>query len=225
MVVFVKFIRALERLFQAFGTVLTVAILFGFLLVASFFTPLFSKAILFVLNQVALPDSAKLNDISSAIVVLGGGLTNDKQNDIVINQYTKARLEQAVLLHKKTQLPIVVSGKEAPWMMTWLQKQNIWWVIPEKNSFNTCENAKFTANMLKINNIILITDPYHMSRARRQFALNHIASTPHPADLEQTTGWYEPSKNLKHSRRAMYELLAFFRDVFFPQEDCKSRNY
>lgn len=220
MAVFVKFVRALERFFRALGTVLTVAIILGTLLVASFFTPVFSKAILFVLNQVALPDNAKLNDISSAIVVLGGGLTNDKQNNIIINQYTKARLEQAVLLHQKTQLPIVVSGKEAPWMMAWLQKQNIWWVVAESNSFNTCENAKFTAKMLKINNIILITDPYHMSRARRQFALNHIASTPHPADLEQSTGWYELSQNLKHSRRAMYELLAFFRDVFLPKQNC-----
>lgn len=225
MEVFVRFIRALGRFFQALGTIFTVAVIFGVLLVVSFFTPLFAKAILFVLNQVALPNSAKLTNISSAIVVLGGGLTNDKQNNIIINQYTKARLEQAVLLHHKTQLPIVVSGKEAPWMMAWLQQQNIWWVIPEKNSFNTCENAKFTANLLKINNIILITDPYHMSRARRQFALNHIASTPHPADLNQPAEWHNPSQNLKHSRRAMYELMAFFRDVFFPQHDCKSKNY
>lgn len=225
MAVFVRFIKALGRIFQAFGTVLTVAITLGVMLVASFFTPLFSGAILFVLNQVALPDTAKLTDISSAIVVLGGGLTNDKHNNIVVNQYTKARLEQAVLLHHKTQLPIVVSGKEAPWMMAWLQRQNIWWVIPESNSFNTCENAKFTAKMLKINNVILITDPYHMSRARRQFALNQVATVAHPADLYQPTGWYEISQNLKHSRRAMYELMAFFRDVFAPQQDCKSKNY
>lgn len=196
----------------------------GCLLLFSVATPLYARGILLILQN--LPLETNQNPIQpTAIVVLGGGLTNDKQNQVILNQYSRTRLEYAKKLYETTQLPIIVSGKEGTLMMQWLQQQGIWWVLAEKNSFNTCENAKFTANLLKINNIILITDPYHMSRARRQFALNHIASTPHPADLNQPAEWHNPSQNLKHSRRAMYELMAFFRDVFFPQHDCKSKNY
>ena len=224
MEVFAKLIKALARIFQTLGSFLTVAMIFGILLVASFFTPLFSKGMLSVLNEITLPERANLSNTTTAIVVLGGGLTNDQQNNIIVNQYTEARLKTAVNLHQKTQLPIVVSGKEAPWMMAWLQRHDVWWVVPEKNSVNTCENAKFTAETVKIHNVILVTDPYHMNRARRQFALYDIATTPYIAELNEPTDWHKIGQNLKHSRRAMYEFLAFVRDIFFPQVDCKTNH-
>ena len=56
-----------------------------------------------------------------AIVVLGGGLTlADNQKDIVVNKYTRLRLEKTLEVEKQYHLPIVLSGVEAPYMQAWL---------------------------------------------------------------------------------------------------------
>lgn len=223
MAVFARLINLCQSLIHSFGVLLTTSMLLGCCLIISLFTPLYSSAVLWLLNQVVLPPTARLKQPPTAIVVLGGGLTNSPQNDIIINKYTQARLKKVAEQYHTYHLPIVASGKEAPWMMTWLQRQNIWWVVPEKNSFNTCENAKFTAQTLYISDVILVTDAYHMNRARRQFALNQIATMAVEAPLPQAKSWTMPASNLQHSRRASYELLAFARDVLQPQIDCQSQ--
>lgn len=88
-----------------------------------FFTPLFSTIVLFILDYYRLPESAVSVNPATAIVVLGGGLTNNQQNEIVINQFTESRLIKASQVYQQTGLPIIVSGKEAPWMAKWLQKR------------------------------------------------------------------------------------------------------
>ena len=61
-----------------------------------------------------------------AIVVLGGGLTLDKNGkDIVVNNYTRLRLETTLAVEKDYQLPIVLSGVEAPYMQSWLKQHNV----------------------------------------------------------------------------------------------------
>lgn len=220
---FASIINAVTYFAKTLGTLIVSAIVIGLLLVISLFTPLYSQAVLLILDQVPLSNTSSLSQPPTAIVVLGGGLTNNTQNDIIINDYTKRRLQTAEELYTQFNLPIIVSGKESPWMMKWLQQQNVWWVVPEKNSFNTCENAKFTAQTIHVNNVILVTDAYHMNRARRQFALNGIATLPKIAPLNQSVEWNHVAQNLMHSRRATYELLAFARDIFYPQPDCHPR--
>ena len=110
-------------------------------------------------------------------------------------------------------------------MAKWLQKKGIMWVVAEKNSFNTCQNAKFTAETISVKNVVLVTDAYHMNRSRRQFALNNIATVPRIAPLNKPTDWYHLDQNLQHSRRAMYELLAFSRDLIRPQYECQPSKY
>ncbi|MFW2176218.1 MULTISPECIES: YdcF family protein [unclassified Moraxella] len=216
-----KLIDSISFVISTLGQLLTVAIVLGCALVISLFTPLYAQAVLALLNQVTLPPTATLTNPPTAIVVLGGGLTNNRLNDIVINQFTKERLRQAENIYQTYQLPIVVSGKEAPWMRRWLQSHNIWEVIVEKNSFNTCENARFTAQTVAVKNVILVTDPYHMNRARRQFALNGMATFSSVAPLESPLDWHNLGGNLKHSRRATYELLAVARDILSPQHNCE----
>lgn len=219
---FAKLIKMLSVALTTLSCLITVVLALGCMLIISLFTPWYSQVVLFLLNQVHLPDNATIRQPPSAIVVLGGGLSNNRQNDIVLNQYTLSRLQKAKQDYERFGLPIVTSGKESPWMMRWLQQHNIWWVVPEKNSFNTCENAKFTAQAINVSEIVLITDPYHMNRARRQFALNGIATLPSSAPLPTTVAWSDLAANLQHSRRATYEMLAFARDIFYPQDDCKS---
>lgn len=247
---------------------LFIAAMISVILYLSLFTPIFSSAGLHLLNKLPIPDAHKhqknftiktnfienpvphnnsqliLEDIPSAYVVLGGGLTELKPNNndeyrmpqsskleadkaqsqsaIVLNQYSLSRVYTAYINYKHLPLPIVLTGVESPWMSDWLLENNIHNIITENASMNTCENARFTAKRLNLSNVYLITDAYHMTRARRQFALNGIRSTPLVAPLPAKKGWANPKQNLIHSRRTIYELAAYVRDIFIPQKNCRT---
>ena len=162
-----------------------------------------------------------------AIVVLGGGLTLDKNGqDIVVNDYTRLRLEKTLAIEKQYQLPIVLSGVEAPYMQRWLKKYDVDAKLLEDRSMNTCENSRFSSLLLQKKGgaprVILITDRYHMPRTRRLFALNGIETVPVVAPMPtQLTNWRPSQQNYDHSRRANYEMLATIRDVWFGSSDCR----
>lgn len=162
-----------------------------------------------------------------AIVVLGGGLTLDKNGkDIVVNEYTRLRLEKTLAIEKEYQLPIVLSGVEAPYMQRWLKQHEVDAKLLEDRSMNTCENSRFSSLLLQKKGgaprVILITDRYHMPRTRRLFALNGIETVPVEAPMPTHLTHWRPSKqNYDHSRRANYEMLATIRDVWFGSTDCR----
>lgn len=162
-----------------------------------------------------------------AIVVLGGGLTLDEnQKDIVVNEYTRLRLEKTLAVEKQTKLPIVLSGVEAPFMQTWLSQHDVEAKLLENRSMNTCENTRFSSLLLQKKGgaptVLLITDRYHMPRTRRLFALNGIETIPVEAGMPTTLTAWKPSKqNYDHSRRANYEMLATIRDTLFGSSGCR----
>lgn len=162
-----------------------------------------------------------------AIVVLGGGLTlGANGKDIVVNNYTRLRLEKTLQVEKQYPLPIVLSGVEAPYMQAWLKEHGIEAKLLENRSMNTCENSRFSSLLLQKKGgaptVILITDEYHMPRTRRLFALNGIETVPVIAPMPTTlTDWRPSEQNYDHSRRANYELLATIRDTLFGSSDCR----
>lgn len=162
-----------------------------------------------------------------AIVVLGGGLTRDKQtNQIIINKYTEQRLITTLEVVKQYQLPIVLSGVESPYMQKWLKKHGVKASLLEKKSMNTCENSRFSSLLLQKKGgaptVILITDAYHMPRTRRLFADDGIATIPMVAPMPTAlTAWQPSQLNYDHSRRANYELLASLRDKWLGSNDCR----
>lgn len=162
-----------------------------------------------------------------AIVVLGGGLTlDDNGKDIVVNDYTRLRLETTLAVVKQYQLPIVLSGVEAPYMQRWLKKYAVDAKLLEDRSMNTCENSRFSSLLLQKKGgaptVILITDRYHMPRTRRLFALNGIETIPVEAPMPtQLTAWRPSEQNYDHSRRANYEMLATIRDVLIGSSACR----
>lgn len=162
-----------------------------------------------------------------AIVVLGGGLTlGANGKDIVVNNYTRLRLEKTLEIVKKYDLPIVLSGVEAPYMQAWLNERGIEAKLLEKRSMNTCENSRFSSLLLQKKGgaptVLLITDEYHMPRTRRLFALNGIETVPVIAPMPtQLTKWRPSEQNYDHSRRANYEMLATIRDMLFGSSDCR----
>lgn len=162
-----------------------------------------------------------------AIVVLGGGLTlGANGKDIVVNNYTRLRLEKTLQVEKQYPIPIVLSGVEAPYMQAWLKERGIEAKLLENRSMNTCENSRFSSLLLQKKGgaptVILITDEYHMPRTRRLFALNGIETVHVIAPMPTTlTDWRPSEQNYDHSRRANYELLATIRDTLFGSSDCR----
>ncbi|RZF54491.1 YdcF family protein [Acinetobacter halotolerans] len=170
---------------------------------------------------------AKKSTEPYAIVVLGGGLTlGANGKDIVVNNYTRLRLERTLQIEKQYDLPIVLSGVEAPYMQAWLEERGIEAKLLENRSMNTCENSRFSSLLLQKKGgapkVILITDEYHMPRTRRLFALNGIETVPVVAPMPTSlTRWRPSEKNYDHSRRANYEMLATIRDVLVGSSDCR----
>lgn len=220
------YLRSAERLLKVFR-IISISFLISatsvVILLLSLLTPLFSQAALYVLAHLPLPplpDTAP-NTAPTAYVVLGGGLTNDNNNRIVLNAYSLNRVRTVATAYHDLPLPIVLSGAEAPWLGQWLIEHGINDLIAENASMNTCENARFTAKRAPLHHVYLVTDGYHMARARRQFALNGINTTALNAPLPVKRYWMEPAKNLTHSRRAVYEMAAYLRDVLRPQLNCR----
>ena len=220
------YLRSAEGMITIFN-IINITFLFGLtaiiIVLVSLFTPLFSRSVVFVLYHLPIPDvpATTINTPPSAYVVLGGGLTNDNNNQIILNAYSLNRVRTAATAYHDLPLPIILSGAEAPWLDQWLIEHGIDELISENASMNTCENARFTAKRVVLNHVYLVTDSYHMPRARRQFALNGINSTPINAPLPVKRDWMEPAQNLRHSRRAVYEVAAYMRDILRPQVDCR----
>lgn len=220
------YLRSAERMITLFR-IINITFLLGsttvILVLISLFTPLFSQSIVYLFTLLPLPKipSGAASSPPTAYVVLGGGLTNDQNNQIILNSYSLNRARTAAGAYHDLPLPIVLSGAEAPWLGQWLIEHDIDGLISENASMNTCENARFTAKRIPLRHVYLITDSYHMARARRQFALNGINSTPLSAPLPVGRDWEKPAQNLTHSRRAVYEVAAYLRDVIRPQMDCR----
>lgn len=185
-------------------------------------TPFWSKVLLYGLNKLpveVVTENSLLKTQPKFIVVLGGGLSRNANNDIQPNHFTQKRLKTAQTLYQANPLPFMLSGVESPWMKDWLvssdaQTQRI---KTETKSLNTCENVNFTTIKLKnhgVNHIYLVTDAYHMARARRLFAKKGVFTLPVSAPLTGQTilTWDTPRNNFHHSRRATYELIAVARD-------------
>lgn len=194
-------------------------------------TPIMAKVLLYGLNRLPVDvatENTLLRLAPKYIVVLGGGLT-EEDNEIVANRYSRLRLQTAMQAQKQLHLPILLSGVESPWMKKWLEAQGASRIYQEDASMNTCENARFTAIKLKnqgINHVVLVTDKYHMARARRQLAAQGIFTTAYPATLyTKPPTWDTPMRNLNHSRRAVYEWVANLRDKYIKQSPKDCRKY
>lgn len=119
-----------------------------------------------------------------AIIVIGGGGAYglEFQQSRTVNDRTLLRLRYAAKLARETQLPILVAGgsgfkkferSEAQNMSEALQNEfNVPVKWQEANSKNTLENAQFSRQILQpqgIDKILLVTQAYHMPRAKLAF--------------------------------------------------------
>lgn len=200
----------------------------SFLVFLLMLTPLFANAVASALSVFSSLTLDGVDQSASDIVVLGGGLKKDNQGRITPNTYSISRADHAINLYRQQPGLIITSGVESPWLSDYLKthiRQAV--IISDNASMNTCENAVFTAKLLQYhelpNTVYLVTDRYHMARARRQFAKAGVATIPKPAPLSFELSWRQPKQNLLHSRRATYEIAALLRDIFAPQGNCRTK--
>ncbi len=221
----------LHRLFKR----LVLAVFGVSLVAASAYTPLFATVIGGTLSIIG--DWYGHDDSPpQAYVILGGGLTNTGKL-IRLNAYSYERTQTLWRAWQRAPLPVILSGVESPWIndaLAYMARQadsQSPSTISENASMNTCENARFTAKLIAhdsqegtlppIHHVYLVSDWYHMARARRQFAKAGIATTPLSAPMPSGLSWTDGASNLNHSRRALYEVAALIRDIVRPQSNCR----
>jgi uncharacterized SAM-binding protein YcdF (DUF218 family) len=124
----------------------------------------------------AAPSRALPRPAVQAIVVL----TGPEERVLALG-----RIFQAAKVHRETGLPIMVCGKGAPAIQRILEQNyavRTKWI--EEKSVNTFQNAQLCAPILKqssVRNILLVTDEYHLWRARTAFGWGGISAIPAPS--------------------------------------------
>jgi uncharacterized SAM-binding protein YcdF (DUF218 family) len=161
------------------------------------------------------------------IVVLAGGikaLQQEYQRPDIGNM-TRERLRYAAWLHKKTQLPILVTGgiKEQDFSEAQLMKQVLQneygvkgEILVEQDSQNTYENSFYTQELLlekPYRKIYLVTHAYHMRRAIMVFKQHHKHIQPAPMGFYHNSMDYLASDFFPNSLSMRLNYLALHEIV------------
>lgn len=149
-------------------------------------------------------DNLSLEDYRSAqaIVLLGGGVRDSKElfSKLATNQIALERVRYAAFLQKETQLPLLITGSapngtsEAKVMANELQH---FFQVPtqwlEEKARTTKENAQFSATILAsqgIKKIVLVTNQWHMQRAKMLFEQQGFTVLPASVGAGETPETY-----------------------------------
>jgi len=160
-------------------------------------TPIFAYTLINILQNQYPPlpvDVSAPSDNRTAIVVLGAGsaIQPEKNNRYSVTDLELNRLRYAAWLHKKTGLPLIVSGgptqglsfSEADLMQQTLQESfDVSADLKEGNGLNTAGEAAFMQPLLRqhhIDSVYLVTNAWHMPRSVSAFKRRGISVIPAP---------------------------------------------
>ncbi len=200
---------------------------FGVLTLLLFCFPPFSNAIFKSLERYPAIEPPAMVKHEKAIVVLSAGSHPEAKEfgKAIDGAAALERNHYAAFLHKQTGLPILVSGgyvasseiSQASVMAdTLINSFNVPVKWQEERSRNTAENAIYSVEILKQNNIdtiYLVTHAWHMTRAVIMFKEQDINVTPAPTMFTQSlsnTYWanYLPTASaLQTFRLALHEYI------------------
>lgn len=170
------------------------------------------------------PDEAKKQ--ADAIVVLGGGRypqAPEYGDADAVSESTLHRLRYAAYLHRRTGLPMLVTGgapfgEPAPEALLMQEAlENDFQIRPrwtEARSRNTQENAAFSKEILAaagIRRIYLVTHAWHMRRAR--LAFEHAGFKVIPAPTGYATRFKLSVLDFLPDARALDNSGLFFHEV------------
>ncbi|NIW86819.1 MAG: YdcF family protein [Gammaproteobacteria bacterium] len=164
--------------------------------------PVTGRALLHSLEVYPPLDLATLGQRSpDAIVVLGGGRDRPapEYGGETVSRTTLARLRYAARVYFKTGLPVLVSGgrvfggerSEAALMQEALRDFDVAVRWIEDRSRSTVENARLSARLLAehaADEVILVTDAWHMPRAVTAFERAEVAVIPAPTGFHAGAG-------------------------------------
>jgi Uncharacterized conserved protein len=148
-----------------------------------------------------------------AIVILGGGAYN---TGILTGDSTK-RLLTGFVLHKQTDLPIILSGgasigalPEAEVMKGLLLTLGVdkGKIYTEVNSRDTEENAqevKKLCERLRCRRVILVSSAYHMRRAVLSFQKAGLEVVPYPTDFK---------RDMRYNLYSLLPKISVFADSY-----------
>jgi uncharacterized SAM-binding protein YcdF (DUF218 family) len=177
----------------------------GYALLVLASLPLVAKMNLRLLEvDSALPTTELAQPSAQAIVVLSGGRNLDAPeygHVDTVNMYTLERLRYAAWLQRRTHLPILITGgkvfdssrpAEAELIQQVLTEEfqiPVTWI--ETNSRNSWENAAMSQPILKeagITHIYVVTQAWHMPRARIAFEAVGLEVIPAPTGFSNRNG-------------------------------------
>lgn len=135
---------------------------------------------------------------AQAIVVLGSGLRRDapEYGSDTVNERSLVRLRYGATLARQLQLPVLIAGgvpplasrAEADVMAAIAERE---FGVPvrwkESESRDTADNARMSARILKaagIRRVVLVTQAFHMPRARQLFESAGLEVIPAPTDFK-----------------------------------------
>lgn len=176
--------------------------------------------------------------INGDVLILLGGGTYDRAPDLsgvgAPGEETLARIVAAFRLHRRLQLPIIVSGgkgyrhvdAEAPIIRRLLIDLGVpaAQIITEDKSRDTFENAVFTKRYCETHNFkrpIVITSAYHIKRTLISFEKAGMQVTPFPSLFrsweKRRYGWYDYLPGaFGLTQIAMKEYLGIVYTKLFP---------
>lgn len=201
--------------------------------------PALSTPLIALLEQAPAVNPERLGQTGAeAIVVLAAETYTDapEYGGSTVGSLTLQRIRYAAWLHRRTSLPIYVTGggqvdAAAPLMADVLREE---FDVPvarvEGQSGTTWENAALTAPLLRadgIDHVLLVTHAWHMPRARAVFRQRAIEVTPAPTYFVHRNGdssrqreepgfpqaWLPQAGAFHASAYAVHELLggAYYR--------------
>ena len=195
-------------------------------------TPYFSQKLV---QTVGFSEKLTIDEYkrAQAIVVLGGGL---RDSDELFGVYAIApapleRMRYAAYLHKQTGLPLLTTGgspeRRAPEGEIMAKELREFFNVPvqwvETNSNTTEENARLSKPILAqagISEIILVTNRWHMKRAkmlfeREGFKVLSAATSPQQALDMGVMPFIPQAQSLQNSSFALKEWLGYWKALLF----------
>ena len=192
-----------------------------------FFLPITYAIPLYWLEKSYFHNSYK-DQKAEAIVILGAGLTNSSSmQQPNLNLMLLERVRFGAFLYRKTKLPILLTGggshpsvSEAEGMKHVLEEEfHVPVAFMEEKSNSTIENAKFTFEILKENNIksiFLVSNSWHLKRADYMFQkyTHDIEIIPIADFAYASKKFYFDREDLMFSLATPYYQRRFYLELF-----------
>jgi uncharacterized SAM-binding protein YcdF (DUF218 family) len=171
------------------------------ILLILFGMPVVSDSLLLALES-GLPMTPPADNPPQAIVVLGGEVvrTHNEKLGVRPGPLTLERLRAAAALHRRTALPILVTGgttqpHTAAVGLVMAQSLTEDFLTPprwvEAKSADTWENARLSADILRpegITSVYVVTNAWHLRRAILAFQGTGLTATAYPTSMDDPPG-------------------------------------